>query len=158
MSQRTGKPPYTEVAQRAIYILHTCDSPYYYIGHCRRDLIKSVYNAHLRGEYNKTCKFISELKANGLRPCLHILEEITATKVMAYRHVIAWTRIFDDAGYEASDEGNVVDYMGDLFGYALMVFEANKNANLPTIFKCDTCAAKMFNRIQCLRHLPSKSS
>ena len=61
---------------------------------------------------------------------------------MAYRHVIAWTRILDDAKYETLDEGKVLDYMGDLFGYALTVFEANRHIDLSSIFKCDNCAAK----------------
>lgn len=42
MRYPSGKSQYTKVEQRAIYILHTYDSPYYYIGHCRLDLIKSV--------------------------------------------------------------------------------------------------------------------
>lgn len=157
MSYQTGKTPYTEVAKRAIYILHTCDSPYFYIGHCRRDLIKSVYNAHLRGEYYKTCKFISELKAKGLRPCLHILEEITATKVMAYCHVIAWTRILDDAKYETLDEGKVLDYMGNLFGYAQTVFETNKHVNLPSVFICDTCVVKDSKQTRCPLYCSAES-
>lgn len=157
MSYQTGKKSYTEVAKRAIYILHTCDSPYFYIGHCRRDLIKSVYNAHLRGEYYKTCKFISELKAKGLRPCLHILEEITATKVMAYRHVIAWTRILDDAKYETLDEGKVLDYIGNLFGYTQTVFETNKHVNFPSMFICDTCVVKDSKQTRCPLYCPAES-
>ena len=61
---------------------------------------------------------------------------------MAYRHVIAWTRILDDAKYETLDEGKVLDYMGNLFGYTQTVFETNKHVNLSSLFKCDNCAAK----------------
>ena len=149
MNYHKSKTAYTEVATRLIYILHTQDSPYYYIGHCRYDLIKAVFNAHLREEYYKTRDFVREIKAKGLRPCLHILEEVTSSKVMAYRHVIAWTRIFDDAGFETLDEGHMLAYMGDLFGHALTVFEANKLADIPSILKCDNCAAKTANRVPC---------
>ena len=149
MSYHTSKQDYTEVTKRVIYILHTHDNPYYYIGHCRYDLLRSVYNAHLRGQYYKTREFVFELKAKGLRPCLHILEEVTAAKVIAYRHVIAWTRILDDAEYETLDEGRVLEYMGDLFGQALAVYEANKNADISNKLKCDTCIGKTIKRISC---------
>lgn len=149
MSYHSSKTAYTQIAPRLIYILHTQDSPYYYIGHCRHDLIKAVYNAHLRGEYYKTRNFVFELKAKGLRPCLHILEKVTATKVIAYCHVIAWTRILDNAAYETLDTGHIIEYMGDLFGQALIVFEANQFADIPSILKCDSCAAKTANRVPC---------
>ena len=73
-------------------------------GHCRKDLLNDVYKDHCSREQYKTAAMTANLKACGLRPCLHIPDTVTCTKVEACCHVIVWTKILCDNGYRNLDQ------------------------------------------------------
>ena len=104
MARYSKKSLYKEIEERAIYVLRSPIGNDYFIGHRRKDLLKDVYKDHCRGERYKTAVMTADFKARGLRPCLHILDTVTCTKVDAYRHVIAWTRILCNNGYRNLDQ------------------------------------------------------
>ena len=61
-------------------------------------------------DYTKARVFSSapvKVCSRGLRPCLHVLEEVSCTKVNAYCHVIAWTKVLHDNGYRNLDQSNI---------------------------------------------------
>ena len=149
MARYSKKSQYKEIEERAIYALRSPIDNACYIGHCRKDLLKDVYKDHCRGERYKTAAITAALKARGLRPCLHILDTVTCTKVEAYRHVIAWTRILCDNGYHNLDQGNVSCYMDDMLPDTLSIYNRYRNAALDDLLRCDNCIVKMYARKLC---------
>lgn len=149
MARYSQKSQYKTIEDRAIYFLRASGGNEFYISHCRKDLLKDVYRDHLRGERYATEAFIATCKEQGLRPCLHILEEVTCTKVQAYQHVIAWTRIFCDTGFEPLNLGNVVCYMEDMHDTTLAVYTQHKDAVLANLLQCQHCVVKTYCRKLC---------
>lgn len=145
-----GKQQYTEVAPRVIYIIHApTEDRCVYIGHCRKDLWKDVYRSHMRKERYKTADLVSECKEAGIRPCWHILAEVECTKVIAYRHVIAWNRILEDNGYMILDPGKVNDYMYDMHDDTQSIYDAHREDNLSELLCCENCMVRVYARKLC---------
>ena len=149
MARYSQKSQYKKVEDRVIYSLHSPVGKDFFIGHCRKDLLKDVYKDHCRGERYKTAAMTAALKARGLRPCLHILDTVTCTKVEAYRHVIAWTRILCDNGYHNLDHGNVSCYVDDMLPDTHSVYDRHCNAALDDLLHCDNCFVKVYARKLC---------
>ena len=152
MARYSKKSQYKQIEDRVIYSLHSPVGNDCYIGHCRKDLLRDVYKDHLRGERYKTEKAVSDCKARGLRPCLHILEEISATKVSAYRHVIAWTKILTERGYAGLDKGEVECYMEDMLDHTRSVYEQYKNTNVSKMMACRRCFVRIYGRKLCVSY------
>ena len=149
MARYSKKSQYKQIEDRVIYSLHSPVGNDCYIGHCRKDLLKDVYKDHCRGERYKTAAMTADLKARGLRPCLHILYEVSCTKVEAYRHVIVWSKILRDNGYRNLDQGNVSCYVDDMLPDTLSVYNRHRNATLDDLLRCDNCIVKMYARKLC---------
>ena len=149
MARYSKKSQYKEIEERAIYALHSSIDNYYFIGHCRKDLLKDVYKDHCRGERYKTAAMAVDLKARGLRPCLHVLEEVSCTKVEAYHHVIAWSKILRDNGYHNLDQGNVSCYVDDMLPDTQSIYDRHCNTVLDDLLRCDNCIVKMYARKLC---------
>lgn len=152
MARYSKKSQYTKVEDRVIYVLHAAESTKFYVSHCRKDLLKDVYKDHLRGERYKTCAFTAARKAQNTRPCVHILEELSCTKLDAYHHVIAWTKIFVDRGFESLDQGDVVCYAQEMFDDTLAIYRQNKDVVLKQILQCRNCIVKIYNRETCQKY------
>ena len=158
MARYSKKSQYKQVEDRVIYVLGFPGLKDFYIGHCRKDLLKDVYRDHLRGERYKTKNAVAECKAQGLRPCLHVLEEVRETKVDAYHHVIAWSKIFAERGYMGLDNGNVVCYMEDMLEHTLSVYEQHKTVDLGELLRCETCVVAMYGRRLCPSYIENEST
>lgn len=147
--RHSEKAQYTKTEKRSIYILLFPLSKQSYISHCRKDLLKSVYQDHLYGERYQTKRFISELKEKNLHPCLFSLEELSCTKVEAFSHVVAWTKIFSDAGYVSLNQGNVSVYIDDLHGETFEIYKKRKKKNISDLITCDRCLVSNYARQKC---------
>lgn len=143
------KSQYTEKNKRIIYIMKSPLSKEFFVGHCKNTLLKDVYKQHFRGDRQQTKVCFQILKKQNLRPCLFILEEIESTKTEAYHHVIAWTKIFFEAGYTNLDQGNISTYMNDLYKKSYAVYTANKDTDLGIKCNCDTCVVSNYGRKKC---------
>ena len=143
MARYSQKSQYKKVEDRVIYSLHSPICNDCYIGHCRKDLLKDVYKDHCRGERYKTASMTADLKARGLRPCLHILDTVTCTKVDAYHHVIAWTKILCDNGYRNLDQGNVSCYIDDMLPDTRSIYNRHHNAAFDNLLHYNRCFVKL---------------
>lgn len=149
MARYSKKSQYTQVEDRVIYVLHAPFSNQFYISHCRKDLLRDVYKHHLRYQYYKTEVFVSSCKEQCVRSCLHVLEEVSCTKVAAYHHVIAWTKIFCDNGWNNLDQGEIVCYMADMLEHTLSIYAKHKDAVLKDLLQCRHCVVNKYNRKVC---------
>lgn len=68
MARNSRKSQCTDIATRVIYILHAPFSTDFFIGHCRKDLLRDVYKDPLHGERYKTVSFPQGSKN---RVCIH---------------------------------------------------------------------------------------
>lgn len=149
MARYSKKSQYTEFQDRVIYILHSSCGKEFYISHCRKDLLKDVYRDHLRGERYATEAYVKSCKEQDIRICLHILEEVTCTKVQAYQYVIAWTKIFCDNGLIPLNQGNVVCYIEDMYDNTLSIYNQRQNTTLEGLLPCRHCVVKTYGRKLC---------
>lgn len=137
---------------RILYVLHSPLSKEFYIGHCKQNSLLPIYRQHCSGKRYQTSVCIEELKKQNLHPCLHILEEIYATQVEAYSHVIAWTKIFIEAGYNNLDKGNIVHYVEQLYEKSEKVFNEYANTNLTAMCCCESCMVSHYGRKKCPKY------
>lgn len=143
------KSQYTEKNDRVIYILLNPITKEFYINHCQEKLIKDVFKHHCYGKRYQTKECIETLKTEELHPCLFILETINSTKVEAYNYVIAWTKIFSEAGYTNLNEGNILNYIADLSENNLLIYNKRKAIDIENKLKCCNCIVTNYGRKQC---------
>lgn len=137
--QSKGKYQYTVEADRIIYMIHAPYCEDFFVWHCLKDRWKACYKSHLLGKHSPTADFIKQCKCQSIIPCFHILEEVHLTQVMAYRHVIAWTHVLDDKGYETLAGDKTVFYMSEMFEDTKAIYKRNKSADLDQLLSCKTC-------------------
>ena len=74
--------------------------------------IDSVYYQQRRVQNRFTAKYL--YPPNSKKPSMHILEDIVCSHSTSYRHIVAWVRIFQDAGYEVINPKGTLDDAHDL--------------------------------------------
>ena len=82
-----------------------------FIGKTQGD-IAPVYYRHRRAENPFTEKYF--YPKNSKDPSIHILECISCNFREGYRHIVAWVRIFQDAGYEIINPCGTIEDAADL--------------------------------------------
>ncbi len=82
-----------------------------FIGKTQGD-IDPVYYRHRRAENPFTEKYF--YPKNSKNPSIHILECISCNFYEGYRHIVAWVRIFQDAGYKIINPWGTVEDANDL--------------------------------------------
>ena len=146
---RSKKSQYTEKDNRTIYILLNPLSKEFYIGHCKTTLLKDIFRHHYYGQRYQTKDSIEHLKKQHLHPCLFILEEIYSTKVEAFNYVICWTKIFYEQGYKSLNQGNVMDYIQNLYETNLLIYNSRKDRKISEICDCNRCIVANYGRHKC---------
>lgn len=147
--KHSKKSQYTEVKNRSIYLLLSPLSKEFFIGHCRKDLLKSVFQDHFRGERPHTSDCFTKLREKNLRPCLFELEEVVCTKVEAFNYVVVWTKIFHECGYKSLNKGNIMTYIDDLLDKNVPLYNERKNVNVIDLTTCEKCLVSTYNRKTC---------
>lgn len=143
------KSQYTEKNDRVIYLLLNPLTKEFFISHCQKTLIIDVFKHHYYSKRFQTKECIEDLKSEDLHPCLFVLETINSTKVEAYNHVIAWTKIFLEAKYTNLNEGNILNYIADLHENNLLIYNERKEKELEQILNCNNCLVSNYGRKQC---------
>lgn len=143
------KSQYTEKNDRVIYLLLNTLTKEFLISHCQKNLIIDVFRHHYYGKRFQTKESIEDLKTEELHPCLFILEELNSTKVEAYNYVIAWTKIFVEAGYTNLMEGNILNYIAELHENNLLIYNERKMIDIEERLKCCDCLVSNYGRKRC---------
>lgn len=66
-----------------------------FVGKTTSPRISAVYSRHRCGNVAATRGILDQEE----KPSLHILESLSCTGSDAYRHILAWIRLFEEAGY-----------------------------------------------------------
>lgn len=152
MPRHPQKSQYKEKDYRVVYLLRSPLSREFYIGQCAPDSLMPIFRQHCTGEREYTDKSCLALREKGLHPCLTVLEEVFDTRVGAYAHIVAWTKLFVDAGYTSLNTGNVLSYIEDMSEDAARVYDLNRFTNLKKICDCSACVVANYARQQCPKY------
>lgn len=143
------KSQYKEIEKRVIYIILSPLSKEFFIGHCRKDLLKSVFRQHFYGERYQTKKCFSEFKKQNLHPCLFVLEEVVCTKVKAFNYVVAWTKICCEQGFENLNRGNVQAYISNPLEETENLYRERRKENIAQKVICSNCIVSNYRNKMC---------
>ena len=149
MPRLPQKSQYKKIENRIIFLMRSPLSKEFFIGHCQPHSLMPIFRQHCAGDRYYTNVCFTNLKKQGLHPCLTILEEVKCTQVEAYSHIIAWTKIFVDAGYTNLNTGNVMDYIEDLYEKSKTIYEVNKTKILTEICSCNSCIVSNYGYKKC---------
>ena len=86
---------HTEIRQFRIFALVLGKA--LFVGKTTSPRISAVYSRHRCGSVAATRGILDQAE----RPTLHILEQVECTGAEAYRHVLAWIHLFQQAGYSS---------------------------------------------------------
>lgn len=148
--RHSNKSQYNDISERAIYVIKSPLNEDCFVGHCRKDLLLSVYRHHKYSERNTTkslCEGLNELK---LHPCLFIIETVQCTKVDAYKHVVVWAKIISEAGYNVINKGDTAAYGDDLIEANEQRYNDRKGTNITTLLQCNNCLVSTYKREKCM--------
>ena len=146
---RSKSSQYTKKENRIIYILLNPLSKEFYIGHCKKTLLKDIFKHHYYGRRYQTKNSFSKLNKQRLHPCLFILEELYSTKVEAFNYVICWTKIFYETGYTSLNQGNVLEYIKELYEQNILIYNKRKQTEVDKICNCNNCIVANYGRKKC---------
>lgn len=151
MPRPSKRKQYTEKANRIIYVILNPSTKEFYISYtlAGKENIRVIYKDHYTEKRNKTMHMIHQMKLKNVHPCFFKLDTVFCTKVEAYRVVIAWTKIFIEHGYINLDQGNISEYIKDLFGEAKTIYESKKNIDIDYEFNCNNCLFPTYRRQKC---------
>lgn len=137
-------------------LFHNQIRPYYiYVIFCRMDgtaFIGKTYsknprarfNAHLRGECAQTRETFGPDCFDQSEITFQVLEALSCTGSDAYRHVVAWCRFFEDAGFELINAAGVVEDSEALLSQTQSIY-------------AEVCAAFSLDEVL-TRHVPMHQS
>ena len=148
-----GKYHRTVEEDRFIYIIHAPHCSNFYIWHCKKDLWKASYKRHLCRQRKQTVDLVRWCTEKKYPLCFHVLEEVHLTQIMAYKHVIAWTRILELKGYDTLAGDKTLFYMSEMFEDTEAIFNQYKDADLDQLLSFQTCLVE-----NCPRKLPNPLS
>lgn len=149
MPRPSKKSQYKVVAKRVIYAVINPLTKEFYIGHAEPQNLKNHYSKIYNIQKYKTDASIKALKDQGLKPCMFVLEEVQDTKVIAYRYVVVWTRIFLEQGYINLDKGEVISYANDLLEDNIVRYNERKQADLRETCVCQNCVFPNYGKKMC---------
>lgn len=149
MPRQSRKSQYKVEKEQVIFLLRSPKSKDFFVGHCSPQSLIPIFRQHWAGNRNHTNECFTALKKEGIHPCLTVLEECVATDVKAYAHVVAWTKVFVEAGYTPLNQGNVLDYINDMLDDSAAVYEKIKTENLDKICDCSNCEVANYGRERC---------
>ena len=157
MPRPKKRKQYTEKKSRAVYIILNPITKEFYINYTlnKQENLRVAYKDHYTGKRRNTCERILDMKATGIKPCFFILDRLYSTKVEAYHHVIAWTKIFIEQGYTNLDQGNVSEYANNLFENAKKIFENHQTIDVNKAFTCENCEFSYYGRTPCTQRVRS---
>lgn len=147
--RHTNKNQYKNITERTIYVIKSPLTEECFVGHCRKDLLISVYQHHKYGERNATRTLCEGLNEQELRPCLYIIETVQCTKTEAYKHVVVWVKIISDSGYIVVNQGDTKSYSEDLLEENERRYNERKHTSIANLFRCNNCVVATYNRKQC---------
>lgn len=135
---------------RTIYILMKPRSKAFFISHCHKKQLKSVFQDHYYGERYQTQEVFGALKEQNLHPCLFTLEEVVCTEKEAYHYVVAWTKIFCDAGYYNLNQGNVSEHIDNMIDATREIYKHKTAINISELVTCSKCLVANYAKKKCL--------
>lgn len=95
--------------------------------------IDPVYYRHRRAQNPFTAKYF--YPKNSKNPSIHILERISCNSHECYRHIVAWVRIFQDAGCEIINPRGTVEDANDLHPLTTELVYGLRPVSLETFLK-----------------------
>ena len=149
MPRPQAKSQYTDKQYRSLYVILDPYSKRFFIDYTLTKNVRQLYVEHCLGNRMKTKTMVAELTEMRARPCCFKLSEMFCTKVEAYRAVIGWTKIFVEQGYINLDQGNIAEYIHDVFGEAKTIYDQNKNTDIKQNFNCNNCLFPIYKRQKC---------
>ena len=149
MPRTKKKDQYTKKENRSLYVILDPITKEFYIDYTLPHCLRNMYTKHYVETLGKTKNMIRQMKEEGRRPCCFKLAEMFCTKVDAYRAVIGWTKIFVEQGYINLDQGNIAEYIHDVFGEAKTIYDQNKNTDIKQNFNCNNCLFPIYKRQKC---------
>ena len=105
---------YTQVKDMAIYAIMMPTGPEIYIGKCEYRHLRNHYRDHYNLHKAQTKQLIEAVKKEGQRPEMYLIEELEATEVEAYKHVVAWVKYFVENGRVSLNHTKTNAYADDL--------------------------------------------
>ena len=91
-----------------------------FVGRTTARRISTVCYSHRRGEHEQTADVFG---VSIRRPELYILDRITAHSTVAYRYVVAWVHVFEEAGYHILNLGDVRRHAADLHPETVVIVD-----------------------------------
>lgn len=93
--------------------------------------ISPVYYQHRRAQNPFTASYF--YPKNSKNPDIHILETICCNSSESYRHIVAWVRIFQEAGYRVINPRGTLDDARDLFPKTLSLVDSLRPSSLDVV-------------------------
>lgn len=143
------KSQYKTIEERLIFLMRSPLSKEFFIGHCKPNSLMPIFRQHCAGDRYRTNVCFTDLKKQGLHPCLTVLNKVNCTQVEAYNHVVAWTKLFVDAGYISLNTGEIMCYIKDLNKRSAAVYKTLNVKMLSAICGCETCLVSHYGYKKC---------
>ena len=138
---------YTLKENRVIYAFLSPDRNCFYINSCRENTIRETYRHNMKGRRYFSENFISTIAPD--RPCMFILEKCFITEAEAYRHIVAWVKVFLDKDYIPYNFEGTLMHACEMLDETLAIYNQIKSINIKELITCSNCVVKNYSKKLC---------
>lgn len=123
---------YEEEKIFTVYALHISEEEeYVFVGKTRSPRISAIYSEHICGKRASTAAYFDKED----RPNLYVLETLWTTEDEAYKHVVAWVKVFQDNGYVCINHEGTLRHAEGILPETLEMVRNITRAPLKSILK-----------------------
>ena len=120
----------TEIKDIEVYAILSPESKQVFIGKTKFPNHYQAYKDHARLKILPTKKLFSNASQTRIFPPMYLLERLQTTETRAYGHIIAWTKFFQQNGFQVLAQQKNLDYAEDLTEDNQAIFSEIKNCKL----------------------------
>ena len=118
-----AKPFRTQNRKIEIYLIHSPETGEVFVGKCWEPNSYQAYKDHVRMQKAPTKTLFEGVKKRGIYPKMYLLERLETTEVVAYGHIVAWTKYFSEAGFTVLTHRKTLEYADDLTENNRQIYE-----------------------------------
>lgn len=137
----------SKVEDYAIYLILAPGGKKFYIGHCRVKAVRETYRHNLKKRREWTRGFIEAIEPQ--RPCLFVLETVSGNQYDIKRHIVAWTKIFLEDGYESYNHPSLIEMTENLYIDTNTLYRERRERDIQQILSCKNCVVPQYSRKKC---------
>ena len=110
-----------------IHVIISRISKEFYVWKTKSPNSYQVYKLHVKQKFKQTRNLFQRSEDCGIFPQMYLLDTLVCNEETAFKHCIAWTKYFQEHGFEPLANDTILDYTAELNNETKQIYDAIRN-------------------------------